>query len=83
MSKKCKIEIELSDDGWVSMFLDGEETHTLKISNEQEYVEFTDATLSAYAWWIGEAWRAVLEEIENNSEDAGTGFVTHYHHVVS
>jgi hypothetical protein len=77
MSKKCKIEIELSDDGWVSMFLDGEETHMLKISNEQEFVEFTEQTLSAYAWWVGEAWRPVLEEIENNSEGYETKVVIH------
>lgn len=77
MSKKCKIEIELSDDGWVSMFLDGKETHMLQISNEQEFVEFTEETLTEYAWWIGEAWRPVLEEIENNSEEYETEVVIH------
>ena len=77
MSKKCKIEIELFDNGWVSMFLDGKETHMLQISNEQEFVEFTEGTLVEYAWWIGEAWRAVLEEIENNSEEYETEVVIH------
>lgn len=76
MSKKCKIEIELSAS-YESLFLDGKETHMMQISDEAEFVNFTEETLVEYAWWVGEAWRPVLEEIENNSEEYETEVVIH------
>lgn len=65
MSKTAHIEVRLSDDGTVSVWLDGRCTHDDTITSEDEFVEFLTTATEDYWWWIGEAWRTDLDEIEN------------------
>lgn len=64
-TKNATIQVVLEENGEVSMYLDGKETHSQRINNEQEFVDFLDEIFSEYSWWIGEAWSLTLDEIEN------------------
>lgn len=65
-TKNATIQVVLEENGEVSMYLDGKETHSQFIGSEQEFIDFLDEIFSEYSWWIGEAWRLTLDEIEHS-----------------
>lgn len=67
MKQNTVIQVVLSDAGEASVIMDGKETHSEKINSEEEFVEFLGIVFEEYAWWIGEAWRGHLEDIENKA----------------
>jgi hypothetical protein len=66
-TKQATIQVVLQDNGTTSIYLDGKETHSLIVSNEQEFIDFVEEVTKEYAWWIAEAWRYTLDEIEYKS----------------
>ena len=67
MKQNTVIQVVLSDAGEASVIMDGKETHSEKINSEEEFVEFLGIVFDEYSWWIGEAWRGHLDEIENKA----------------
>lgn len=65
MNRTAVIEVKLSDAGVASVTLDGKETHSETIHSEEEFVGFLGIVFDEYSWWVGEAWRLQLDEIEH------------------
>ena len=63
-TKHTTIQIVLQDNGTTSIYLDGKETHSELVLDEDHFVNFVEQITKEYAWWIGEAWRETLDEIE-------------------
>lgn len=66
-TKTATIQVVLNEHGWVSLYLDGKETHFQVVDHEEDFINFLNETFSEYSWWIGEAWRLTLDEIEFRS----------------
>lgn len=62
-TKQATIQVVLQDNGTTSIYLDGKETHSELVLDEDHFVNFVEEVTKEYAWWIGEAWRGTLDEI--------------------
>lgn len=63
--KVAQIEIHLEGDR-VQILLDGKLTHETTVHSEEEFVEYLNTIMEEYSWWIGEAWRDTLDELEDD-----------------
>lgn len=68
MKRNAVIQVTLAEDGHTSVFLDGKLISECHINSEEEFVEYLAVATDDFWWWLGEAWRGQLEEIEKMAD---------------